>query len=279
VIELLHLFWGTLVLRPYVFFFLTIYLFACTAWFGFRVTLAFLVVGYSIAFASEFASINIGFPYGWYYYIPATINRELWVAGVPFMDSLSYVFLAFASYSLSLFIRSPLEIAGSEVTIGNAPDIQKSSRTLLLAACLFVFIDVIVDPLSLRGDRFFLGKIYGYREEGIYFGIPLSNFGGWLLVGLILAFFLQLLVRWLGAPENKPRVLARLRWNRLWGPALYWIIVLGNLGMTFWIGEIILGLTGTALTMILLGWISRITVNKLRCSRTHNAALAHREIT
>jgi putative membrane protein len=272
VVELFHLFWGTLLLRPYVFFFLSIYFFACTAWFGFRVTLAFLVLGYGIAFASEFASIHIGFPYGWYYYIPATVNRELWVAGVPFMDSISYVFLAFASYSLSLFIRSPLKVTRWETGILDAPDIQSSLRTLLLAACLFVFIDVIVDPLSLQGDRFFLGKIYGYREEGLYFGIPLSNFGGWFLVGLALVFALQVLVRWLRAPETKPGVLAGVRWNRLWGPALYWVIVLGNLGMTFWIGEIILGLVGAAMTVIILGWISRVTVNKLRYFRRNSVS-------
>ena len=35
------------------------------------------------------------------------MDQELWVAGVPFMDSLSYVFLAYASYSLALVALTP----------------------------------------------------------------------------------------------------------------------------------------------------------------------------
>jgi uncharacterized membrane protein len=267
VADLLHLFLGTLALRPYVFFFLAIYFLACTAWFGVRVALSFLILGYFVAFVSELASIHTGFPYGWYYYIPDTINRELWVAGVPFMDSISYVFLAFSSYSFSLFIRSPLAVIKGDLTVLASPQILGSRGTLLLGTFLFVFIDVIVDPLSLRGDRFFLGKIYGYREEGLYFGIPLSNFGGWFLVGLALIFLLQALVRMLRSDEERPRFLAELKWNRLWGPLLYWVIVLGNLGMTFWIGEIALGLVGCFMSAIILAGMAWVTLDKVRSQK------------
>ena len=60
------------------------------------------VLGYLLAWMAEFSAINWGFPFGEYIYIPATVDRELWVAGVPFMDSLSYVFLAYASFSMAL---------------------------------------------------------------------------------------------------------------------------------------------------------------------------------
>ncbi len=99
---------GTFTMRPYVFAFFAAFLLACVPHVGWRRTLTFTVVGYLIAFASEWLSINTGFPYGWYYYIDSTSNRELWVAGVPFFDSLSYVFLAYCSYATALFILSPL---------------------------------------------------------------------------------------------------------------------------------------------------------------------------
>ena len=76
-------------MRPYVFAFLAAYLVAAVLHLGWRSTLWFTVVGYLIAFASEFSSINTGFPYGWYYYIDVTKDQELWIAGVPFFDSLS----------------------------------------------------------------------------------------------------------------------------------------------------------------------------------------------
>ena len=43
-------------------------------------------------------------------------------------------------------------------------------------------LDVIIDPVAFLGDRFFLGKIYGYAEDGAYFHVPFSNQLGWWLV-------------------------------------------------------------------------------------------------
>src|SRR4030042_3622050 len=93
---------GTVCLRPYVFCFLGAYLLLATWHLGGGRTLVLLVLGYLIAWLAEFSSINWGLPFGEYIYIPATVDRELWVAGVPFMDSLSYVFLAYASFSVAL---------------------------------------------------------------------------------------------------------------------------------------------------------------------------------
>ena len=57
-----------------------------------------------------------------------------------------------------------------------------------------VTLDIVIDPLALRGYRWFLGQIYGYPEPGVYFGVTLSNFGGWFLVALGLIRVLQLLI-------------------------------------------------------------------------------------
>ena len=95
---------GTFTMRPYVFAFFAAFLLACVPHIGWRKTFQFTAAGYLIAFSSEWLSINTGFPYGWYYYIDTTSMRELWVAGVPFFDSISYVFLAYCSYSTALFI-------------------------------------------------------------------------------------------------------------------------------------------------------------------------------
>ena len=106
-IHFLELLAGTVWLRPYVFIFLGTYLVIATMHLGAGRAVAFVVLGYCISWTAEFCSINFGFPFGEYLYIPATVNRELWVAGVPFMDSLSYVFLAYASFSLALVALTP----------------------------------------------------------------------------------------------------------------------------------------------------------------------------
>ena len=78
--EWLRLLWGTVLLRPYVFSFLLVYLVAAGYHLGWRKTSAYVPIGYGLAWVSEFSSIHWGFPYGDYYYIPATVGRELWVA-------------------------------------------------------------------------------------------------------------------------------------------------------------------------------------------------------
>ncbi len=87
--------------------FLGAYLVIATWHLGVGRALAFVVLGYFISWLAELCSIHCGFPFGEYLYIPATLNQELWVAGVPFMDSLSYVFLAYASYALALVALTP----------------------------------------------------------------------------------------------------------------------------------------------------------------------------
>ena len=39
-----------------------------------------------------------------------------------------------------------------------------------------VMVDMVVDPLSVRGDRWFLGKIFWYDPPGPHFGEPISNY-------------------------------------------------------------------------------------------------------
>lgn len=239
-----RLFLGTVALRPYVFAFLAVYLIAAATHLGWKRTLLFLPIGYTLAWLSEFSSIHWGFPYGDYYYIPATIDRELWVCGVPFMDSLSYVFLSYCSYAMALFILSPVLFRRNQISILETHQLRRSPQTLILGACLFVLLDIIIDPVALRGDRWFLGLIYGYRETGLYFGIPMSNFGGWLLVGLVMIATLQLLNTLRTLEPRKASVLAGIPGISMLGPVLYVCILAFNLAVTFWIGEYFLGIVG-----------------------------------
>ena len=245
---------GTVALRPYVFIFLAAYLLLAILHLGGGRTLAFLVLGYLIAWSAEFCSIHWGFPFGEYIYIPATLDQELWVAGVPFMDSLSYVFLAYASFSMALLALGRGRWQGWGYHLEETPKLLGSFRVLILAAVLMVALDVVIDPLALRGYRWFLGQIYGYPEPGVYFGVTLANFGGWLLVGLVMIKVLQLLITRLPAAWGT--------WGRrgfasqaLLGPGLYLGILGFNLFMTFWIGETLIGWVGIFIYTPFLTWL------------------------
>ena len=233
---------GTVAMRPYVFAFFGAYLLACVPHVGWKRTLTFTTAGYLIAFASEWLSINTGFPYGWYYYIEATRDRELWVAGVPFFDSLSYVFLAYCSYATALFILSPLKTWRWGMATLETHAIRRSLSVLILGAFLQTFLDIVIDPVALQGRRWFLGQIYGYRENGIHFGVPLSNYGGWFLTSLLLVGAFQLVdARRL---DTAPKGVCNLPFRSLLGPVLYLSVLLFNWGVTIWIGETFMALCG-----------------------------------
>jgi putative membrane protein len=248
---------GTVILRPYVFIFLGVFLVLATLQLGAGRTLAFLVLGYLISWTAELCSVHFGFPFGEYLYIPATLDRELWVAGVPFMDSLSYVFLAYASYCLALAALGQGNWRGWDFHLAEDGGWRRGLRPLILGAALMTSLDIVIDPLALRGYRWFLGQIYGYPEGGAYFGVPLSNFAGWFLVALILIGLLQILA---ASPAPAP---ARFwDWGRrrfpsqaLLGPALYLGILGFNLAMTFLIGETCLGWAGVFIYLPFLTWL------------------------
>jgi putative membrane protein len=244
---------STLMLRPYVFIFLAAYLaLAVPAW-GWRRTILYTVLGYALAWAAEYSSIHNGFPFGLYSYIQApTADKELWVAGVPFMDSLSFVFLTFAGLHMGCLAVEPIARGPR-----GAWDLRWASlarpvklSSWALAGIFTMGLDLIIDPVALRGERWFLGRIYEYAHHGFFFGVPLSNFIGWALLAWTITGVFALLERFwlarrLGAWRGYPGDAAL-------GVGLYVGILLFNLGITFAIGEIWQGFIGCLLSVALL---------------------------
>ncbi len=234
----------TILFRPYVFAFLAVYLLGCSLHLGVKRALLFCGAGYAIAWLSELSSIHNGFPYGHYYYLDATRGKEIWVLGVPLMDSISYVFLAYASYSMALLVSSPLRRSGWSVYVLETKKIRDSLHVTVVGAVLLVYLDIIIDPVALRGERWFLGRIYGYPEQGVYFGVPLSNFIGWFVVGFAMIYALQKIDRYLLEKSAPDLVGYRYPWRFLIGPLLYFSVLVFNLSVTFFIREHMLGWVG-----------------------------------
>ncbi len=222
----------TLLNRPYVFAFLIAFLIIGYLNRGVLRTFLFLALGTSIAYLSEYASIRVGFPYGMYHYIPEAMKGEWIVGGVPVWDSLSYSFLAYAAYETASYFLPA--------------DAQSSWHLPLLSSLLMVMIDIVVDPLAVRGDRWFLGEIFYYPNGGSYFGVPLTNFAGWLLVALAIFFSYHVTERKLFSsppPRRRPDL----------GVQFYWGILIFNFAITFWIREWVLGLVGLGMQLCGLG--------------------------
>ncbi|MDR4494230.1 MAG: carotenoid biosynthesis protein [Nitrospirales bacterium] len=241
--EIFYLLFKTLVFRPYVFVFLGISLFAAQKLLGWSRTARFFGLTWTVAFLCEYSSTRIGIPFGNYFYTGSTVEEELYFSNIPLMDSLSFCFLLFASYSLALaFALPPAAHKGARVAWAFDPASRISWPVVILTVLLFTFSDIVIDPVALRGDRWFLGQIYGYPYEGIYFGVPLANFAGWAVVGGISMLGYRWMEQFWYEGEPVPKSIVGL--EVLWGVGLYYGILAFNLGITFWIGEIFMGLVG-----------------------------------
>ena len=273
-IQLLRLLAGTIVLRPYVFVFLAVYLVAAVTKMGWPKTVAFTFVAWAIAYAAEFTSTRIGFPFGLYVYVDTTRDRELWLANVPFFDSLSFSFLCYLGYAVAILLYAPLVCVRRDFQVADTRAIRTSRRVLLTGAFLTALLDLVIDPLTVRGDRWFLGKIYYYPEGGIHFGVPLSNYAGWFLVALATIAVFQRLERRPGWSSVGVR---HLRHGGLLEPLLYLGIVVFNLALTFWIGESLLGLLGCMLFAPVVLLVLAHPLNPMRHAGNAEIALHRRD--
>jgi len=250
-IETLNLLWGTVLLRPYVFVFLVVYFAIGVINMGWFRTLGFTILAYGIAFLSEYSSTRNGFPYGFYSYIDTTRDQELWIINVPFMDSLSYSFLSYVSLTMSLFFWSNFVEKGRDLQIMEDKEVFRSWRVIFTGAIFFMLMDVIIDPVAFRGDRWFLGKIYTYQEQGEYFNIPLTNFAGWFIVGATILYSFSRLDYFLDRVLKKPYKGLMVPFKVFWGPALYFSVLIFNLAVTAYIGEYALLACGIFLLLVI----------------------------
>jgi uncharacterized membrane protein len=236
---------GTFVLRPYVFGFLVFFLLASSRDLGRARTLGLLLWGGAVALVAELASTRVGIPFGLYRYTGETRGAELFLGNVPFFSPLSFPFLAYAAFCL----------ARRSLGAGWAASRAGLTRTVAVAGVLMMLLDVVIDPLAVRGRQWFLGHIFFYPEGGVYFGVPLSNFGGWLVVGWItLGGLVWAMAR--GVPRSG---------SPLPGCALYYLVLGVNLAVTLWIGETLIAAVGLlvhGLLFLLLYGVNRVTVGR-----------------
>lgn len=239
---MISLFVSTILFRWYVFFFWGVGLWALTRATGFPGALLRFAGGYGIAYLCEWSSSRADgwFPFGHYRYLPTTMDREIWIGPLPLMDSMSFDFLAVGALGLAGMAAG--HSLGTVLGLPWRAFLPVAFRGVIL----FVMIDMMIDPVSLRGARWFLGQIYDYPTGGAYFGVTLSNFAGWGVVGALMMALWRVFpplgpVRNMAYDRGSPsgtqegviqRILAR------WAPAaIYLSVALFNLSVAVYLGE------------------------------------------
>jgi uncharacterized membrane protein len=254
-LEFIRLLIGTVALRPYVFVFFAIYLFLAVTSIGIKRTALFTLLAYVVAFVCEYSSSHLpyGIPFGVYRYIETTRGKELWIAGVPFMDSLSFTFLSFISYRVAILILNPSrrQLGGRGARSESGIVRGRWPATVLLAGFLMMYLDIIIDPVSLQGKRWFLGQLYFYPQGGPYFGITIANFLGWFVVCVLIIVIFSAIERRL-VPASRDRGVWRYPFQEVAPAGLYFGVIGFNLWVTFTIGETSMGWAGVFITLPLL---------------------------
>jgi uncharacterized membrane protein len=238
--ELLRLLAGSVVHRPYVYTFLACFVVFATYQLGWRRMLAFLVPTYLVTYACEFSSTRNGFPFGPYRYFDDTRGQELWISNVPFFDSLSFVFLSYFSFVVAAAL------------LGDLPQLR-SRLVPWVGGVLMMLLDVVIDPVALQGDKWFLGRIYDYPYRGFYFGVTAANFAGWFFVGVVTQVVFRAILAAMADARRPLRAVGPL--FVLGACGVYAGVFLFNLTMTLIIGDHPLALASTGVTLVTLSTI------------------------
>jgi putative membrane protein len=162
----------------------------------------------AVALACEVLGLRTGFPFGAYHYTEA-LQPQL--AGVP-------VLIPFAW----LMMLPPAWAVAQRVT-GR----RSGFAFVAVSALAFSAWDLFLDPQMVRWG------LWVWDAPGFYFGVPLSNFVGWLLVSALIT----VLVRPPALPAKPLLVIYTLTWLvetvgqvvfwRLYGPAPWGFLAMG----------------------------------------------------
>jgi len=151
----------------------------------------------------ESLSLRTGFPFGHYFFTGVMGPK---VFQLPIVLAFAYAGVGYAAWMVATLIVGA----------------RAQARTgLLLVPCLAAIAmtawDLAMDPVWTHIDRAWV-----WLDGGGYFGVPFSNYGGWLLTTWV---FYQAFAVWL---SRQPRRVRMPQWNRL-AVLLYGLVAAGNL--------------------------------------------------
>jgi len=166
-----------------VFVFLSYSLFVSQKLLGWSRTARLFGLTWAVAFLCEYSSTRIGFPFGDYFYTGSTLGEELYILNIPFMDSLSFSFLLFASYCLALAFTLPQADPAQRGTRADwifDPSCRLSWPVLALTVLFFTFSDIVIDPRPCSPTRGSLVSWPNIRVSAgrVLFRSPFGQFWG-----------------------------------------------------------------------------------------------------
>jgi len=190
---------------------------------GMRRSVLFFLWASAIGATAELVGTQTGFPFGAYTYTELLGAK---IAGhVPWFIPPSWYAMALLSYDLARRV---------------AP---AAWGTVALTAVFMTLWDVGLDPAMTAGAHSGW-TFWWYEGGGVYFGMPLVNWAGWLLTSAVIAAGFH----WL---------LGGMVYRAEWAPALYSVNVLFPVFICFAYGAALAGVLGLVALAIPLALVAR----------------------
>jgi uncharacterized membrane protein len=155
---------------------------------GWRHTLMFFGITVAVSWSFEHVGVETGLIYGAYHYTDAL---GLKLGHVPIIIPIAWFMMIYPSYIIANLVGS-----GRQMIMRDKNNYSNNPITLVqilwlsfLSAVIMTAWDLVVDPyLSGPAERAWI-----WEDGGQYFGVPLHNFGGWLLTTFTIYFIFRLL--------------------------------------------------------------------------------------
>jgi len=180
--------WGTRLAGPLQIIFAAVAVFAYgVTQLGWRRLVTFFALATTVSLASELIGTGTGWPFGNYSYTSGLGYKIL--DRVPFTIPLSWFYMGLTSYLIGSHLVAQLRgRAGSLARVG-------------VGVWLLVVWDLVLDPAMAHESL--SARFWVWHQTGPYYGMPLQNFAGWAITGLVFMGLARLL--WRGDPEGTGR--------------------------------------------------------------------------
>lgn len=143
---------------------------------GARRGLTALIVLSALPLLVEAYAVWTGFPYGEFHY----------------SELLGYTVLGLVPASVS-FAYTPILLGA--MAVASRFSGRSLARYALFSSLVNVSIDMVIDPAAVSAG------FWGWTQPGIYYGVPLINFLGWIVTGFVYAALFYLMT---GGETNLP---------------------------------------------------------------------------
>lgn len=144
--------------------------------------LLFCFIAFVISYAIESVSITTGLPFGQYHYTTKLGDR---FGQVPFKIMLAYFFNGYLALQMAVVFLAKKSKKERKYNIVLIP---------FVASLLMVIWDICFEPIMSVVQENWI-----WEKTGLYFGVPLSNFLGWLVTTYLIFQIFYLLINKVGS--------------------------------------------------------------------------------